>query len=314
MCFQITGNVSKKMKKKIIVSSSDSKYFELLKELHESLINNDILEEYDFGILDTGLLSKEIEYFKDHGSIVKKAEWNVQVPSYKIRNRDHLKTQVARAFLPDYFNNYKVYIWLDADTWVNDKDTFLLFEKGAIKNKLCITPQIDRAYGKLATADWFLGIPSKIRTINYKNISKSVSYALGRKYSLHATLNAGAFALNNSDKLWKIIQKNTFLAAKKGRIFGTDQVALALSVYEDNIPAEFLPAYTNWMCEFHLPHINHLENKFVEPYLPHHPIGLMHLAGLDEIRDNKKKLVNIIDLNGNINNLSIRFKKNRNND
>ena len=92
------------MKKKIIVSSSDSKYFELLKELHESLINNDILEEYDFGILDTGLLSKEIEYFKDHGSIVKKAEWNVQVPSYKIRNRDHLKTQVARAFLPDYFN------------------------------------------------------------------------------------------------------------------------------------------------------------------------------------------------------------------
>ena len=300
------------MKNNIIISSADSKYFYLLKELHESLIFNKILEDFDFGILDTGLLPNQIEYFKDYGSIIKKAEWNVAVPNYKIRSRNHLKTQVARAFLPEYFKDYKIYFWLDADTWVNDKETFLLFESGAIKNKLCITPQTDRAYGKLAKVDWFLGFPRKIRTINYKNISKSVSRSLGRKYSLHATLNAGAFSLSNNDNLWKVIQNNTKKAAKKGRIFGTDQVALALSVYEDKIPTEFLPAYTNWLCEFHLPFFNQLNKKFVEPYLPHHPIGLVHLAGLDDIREDKKKLINIKDLNGKTHSLSMRFDRKEN--
>ena len=41
-------------KNKIIISSSDNKYFFLIKELYLSLKNNGILDEYDFAILDTG--------------------------------------------------------------------------------------------------------------------------------------------------------------------------------------------------------------------------------------------------------------------
>ena len=295
------------MKSKIIVSSSDSKYFPLLLELYLSLEYHKIFIDYDFGVLDTGLNDDQINILQNKGIIIKKAEWNVPVPKYKIRNRNHLKTQVARAFLPNYFENYKLYMWLDADMWVNDLDTFLLYEKGALKNKLCITPQTDRAYGKLAKINWFLGFPYRVRTINYKNISKSVSYKLARKFSLHPTLNAGAFAINDNFNLWNIFQNNVKISARRGRIFGTDQVALALSVYEDKIPTEFLPAYTNWMCEFHLPIVD-LENyKFVEPYLPHHPIGLMHLAGLDEIRNNKSNLTKVIDLHGKKHSLSLRF-------
>ena len=96
-------------KKKIIISSSDHNYFYLIKELHLSLKNNGILDEYDFAILDTGLDSKQKEYFRDYNVLIKKAEWNVEVPKYKILGRDNLKTQVARAFLPDYFENYKIY-------------------------------------------------------------------------------------------------------------------------------------------------------------------------------------------------------------
>ena len=298
-----------KFKKKIIVSSADAKYFDLLTELYQSLKHNNILDDYDFGILDTGLSVNHLDYFRQNGAYIKKAKWNVEVPNYKIRNREHLKTQVARAFLPEYFANYEIYIWLDADTWVNDLNSFLLFEKGAIKNKLCITPQTDRAYGKFAKVDWLFGFPRKIRTINYKNISKSISYKLGREYALHPTLNAGAFAINNNLDLWKLFQNNIKIASKKGRIFGTDQVALALSVYKDQLPTEFLPAYTNWMCEFHLPCIDHIENKFIEPYLPNSPIGLIHLAGLDNIRADKKILSEIKDLNNNHHLMPLRYSK-----
>ena len=294
-------------KKKIIISSSDNNYFFLIKELHLSLKNKGVLDEYDFAILDTGLELKQKNYFKDHNVLIKSTEWNVEVPKYKILGRENLKTQVARAFLPDYFEDYKLYIWLDADMWLNDIDSFTLYEKGALNDRLTIVPQSDRAYVKNANVEWLFGFPKKIKTINYKNISKSISRSLGRKYAFHSTLNAGAFAINDNLRIWGCFQKNIKLAAKKGRIFGTDQVALALSIYEDGLPSEFLPAYCNWMCEFNMPKFDSEKGQFVEPYIPNHPIALVHLAGLDDIRKDKSILSNVETLDGSQIKKSLRY-------
>ena len=105
-------------------------------------------------------------FFLDNFAIIKEAIWNTPVPKYKILGRENLKTQVARAYLPDYFKNYKLYIWLDADMWLNDVKSFYLYEKGALNNKLTIVPQSDRSYVKNANVEWFFGFPKKIKTIN----------------------------------------------------------------------------------------------------------------------------------------------------
>ena len=294
-------------KDKIIVSSADSKYFFLLKELFLSLDKSGILSDYQFSILDTGLTEEQRIFFLDNSVIIKEAIWNTSVPKFKILGRDNLKTQVARAYLPDYFEDYKLYIWLDADMWLNDIKSFNLYEKGAFNNKLTIVPQSDRAYVKNANVEWLFGFPKKIKTINYKNISKSISKSLGRKYAFHSTLNAGAFAINDNVNLWQCFQKNIKLAAKKGRIFGTDQVALALSIYEDGLPSEFLPAYCNWMCEFNMPKFDSENGQFVEPYIPNHPIALVHLAGLDDIRLDKNILSDVETLDGLQIKKSLRF-------
>ena len=294
-------------KNKIIVSSADSKYFFLLKELFISLSKSGILSEYQFAVLDTGLKEEQKKYLLDNSVLIKEAIWNAPVPKYKILGRDNLKTQVARAYLPDYFDNYKLYIWLDADMWLNDINSFFLYERGALNSKLTIVPQSDRSYKKNANVEWFFGIPRKIKTTNYKNISKSISKTLARKYAFYTTLNAGAFAINDNSHIWENFQKNIKLAAKKGRIFGTDQVALALSVYEDKVPVEFLPSYCNWMCEFHLPMFDNINQKFVEPYLPNHPLALIHLAGLDQIRNDNNILVEVKTLQGSNLKKSLRF-------
>jgi lipopolysaccharide biosynthesis glycosyltransferase len=285
-------------KDKIIVSSADSKYFFLLKELFLSLDRSGILTDYQFSILDTGLTKEQKIFFLDNSVIIKEAIWNTSVPKFKILGRENLKTQVARAYLPNYFENYKLYIWLDADMWLNDIESFYFYEKGALNDKLTIVPQSDRAYVKNANVEWLFGFPKKIKTINYKNISKSISKSLGRKYAFHSTLNAGAFAINDNINIWKCFQKNIKLAAKKGRIFGTDQVALALSIYEDGLPSEFLPSYCNWMCEFKTPKFDNKKNQFVEPYIPNNPIALVHLAGLDDIRQDKNILSDIETIDG----------------
>ena len=51
-----------------------------------------------------------------------------------------------------------------------------------------------------------------------------------------------------------------------------------MSVYIDNIATEFLPLNCNWITSNLLPKYDDQNNTFVEPYLPNHKIGIMHLA------------------------------------
>ena len=51
-----------------------------------------------------------------------------------------------------------------------------------------------------------------------------------------------------------------------------------MSVYIDNIETEFLPLNCNWITSNLLPKYDEEKQTFVEPYLPNHKIGIMHLA------------------------------------
>ena len=45
----------------------------------------------------------------------------------------------------------------------------------------------------------------------------------------------------------EIEKKGIKLALKKGKVFGSDQIALNMTVYVDKLPLEILPAYCNWI-------------------------------------------------------------------
>ena len=52
------------------------------------------------------------------------------------------------------------------------------------------------------------------------------------------------------------------------------------------------------MCEFKMPMFDNKKSQFVEPYIPNHPIALIHLAGLDNIRENNNVLSDVKTLEG----------------
>ena len=265
------------MNKNLIVSSSDSKYSQLLIELYNSIKN---IDGFDFAVLDCGLSENSKSFFNQRGIDCKIPDWEFEVPNYKIRGRDYLKIQFSRFFLDKYFPGYENYIWMDSDTWINCPETFQYYIKGAKQSGFAICPQVDRASPKLLDTKWFLNFPIKINSINFKNISRSINKNMAKKYAGHYTLNAGCFSYNSKFDGLKIIKKNLSIASKKGRIFGSDQVALALTMFEDKVPFELLPSYCNWICEHTLPKFCNSKNLFVEPYIPNHNIGVMHLAGL----------------------------------
>ena len=270
------------MNKNLIVSSADENYFQLLKELYISSLN---LNNFNFAVLDCGLAEESKKFFTDKNIQIIEPSWEFDIPSYKIRGRKYLKAQFSRFYLDKYFPGYENYIWMDSDTWISCNDTFDYYIQGSNKSGFAITPQVDRASYRLINIKWLMNFPTKINSINFKNISKSISMNLAKKYAGHFTLNAGCFAYNYKFDGMKKIRENLEDASKKGRVFGSDQVALAISLFENQLEFELLPSYCNWLCEHHMPKFSNEKNKFVEPFIPNHNIGVMHLAGLDEDRN-----------------------------
>ena len=292
------------MNKNLIVSSSDDKYSTLLVELYKSVLK---AKDYDFAVLDCGISKDTSDYFHEKKIQIKKPSWEFEIPNYKIRGRDYLKAQFSRFYLDTYFPGYENYIWMDSDTWINCKNTFEYYIQGASEKGFAICPQVDRSSPKLINIKWLWNYPSKINSINYKNISKSISKSLGKKYAGYFTLNAGCFSYNHKFDGLNIIKKNLALSSKKGRIFGSDQVALALTMFEDKVPFELLPSYCNWICEHHMPKFCNNKNMFVEPYIPNHNIAVIHLAGLDEDRSDLNVTHKIETLDKNIIEKNLRF-------
>ena len=150
------------MNKNVIVSLADSNYFELLNELVDSIKRFQESKEFDICILDAGLESRQIEILEKKVTKIKKAEWDIEVPTFKIKGREWLKSQVSRAFLPNYFPNYKKYLWIDADAWVNSWYAIELYLRGCENKKLAIATSADRSYGRVLRAEWFLGSFARI--------------------------------------------------------------------------------------------------------------------------------------------------------
>jgi hypothetical protein len=66
---------------------------------------------------------------------------------------------------------------------------------------------------------------------------------------------------------------------QRTRFFSVEQIALNYAIFAERMPANFLPAYCNWMAGDAAPVFDIERGRFVEPYAPHEAIGVMHLAG-----------------------------------
>jgi len=299
------------MKKNVIISLADSNYFELLNELIDSIKRFEESKNTAICILNAGLKNNEVESLSKKVDEIKDANWDIEVPKHKIGQKEWLKSQVSRAFIPNYFPGYEKYLWIDADAWVNSWEAIELYFKGCNNNKLAIATSADRSYGRVLRAEWFLKSLATIKSQNYKHAKSSgFSEKIARKVALMPHLNIGVFSLEKNAPHWQVWQKNLKQALSKGKIWGSEQIAMNITIYVDELPVEILPAYCNWTLINKLKY-DQIQNTLVEYYLPHHKIGIVHLAGKnnDHIRYNKEYLSEIETLDGKNIKKKLRFNK-----
>ena len=267
------------MKKNVIVSLADANYFPLLDELVDSIKRFKQSEDVAICILDAGLKQDQRDSLSKKVDEIKNAEWDIEVPGYKVKGKEWLKSQVSRAFLPKYFPNYEKYLWIDCDAWVNDWSCVELYFKACDDGKLGITQTIGPGYKITSKVNWLFGKLALIKSQNFKHAVKSkISYADARKLAFAPHINIGVFSLEKDSKGWSIWQNNLEKTLKAGNIFGSEGLAINMSVYIDNLETEFLPLNCNWITSNLLPKYDQKQSTFVEPYLPNYKIGIMHLA------------------------------------
>ena len=257
------------MKSQAIVTLADSNYYDLLLELISSIKRFEQSKDISICLLDAGLTENQIKNLKSKVDIIKKAKWDIEVPKIKVLGKEWLKSQVSRAFLPEYFPGFDKYLWIDCDAWVNSWDCIELYYKACNQGKLGITQTVGPGYRILTKVRWIFGKLALIKSQNFKHAKKSgFNDDISRKIAFAPHINIGVFSLEKNSECWKIWQENLKKALKAGNVFGSEGLAMNISVYVNNVKAEFLPLTCNWIASNLLPKYNNETNSFVEPYLP----------------------------------------------
>ena len=301
------------MNSNCIVTLADSNYFELLNELIDSIKSHDQNKNVSICVLDAGLNAKQINSIKDKVFSIKKAQWDINVPNYKVAGKEWLKSQISRAFLPKYFPEFKKYLWIDCDAWVNSWTSVEMYFEACNNGKLGITQSVGQGYRVLSKVNWLFGKLALIKSQNYKHAKKSgFSESTARKIAFAPHINIGVFSLEKNSSCWQVWQDLLKKALSSGKVFGSEGLAMNIAVYDLNVDVEFLPLYCNWIASNVLPKYDQVKKTFVEPYLPHNKIGIMHLAagiwsGNKDMRVDKNVKIKIKTVQGEQLNKSLRF-------
>ncbi len=302
------------MNSNAIVTLADSNYFELLQELIDSIKAHEQSKTVSICVLDAGLTAEQSTILKQKVHSIKKAEWDIEVPGYKVAGKEWLKSQVSRAFLPKYFPEFNKYLWIDCDAWVSDWSTVEMYFEACKNGKLGITQSVGQGYRVLSKVNWLFGKLALIKSQNYKHAKKSgFSESTARKIAFAPHINIGVFSLEKNSSCWKVWQDLLKKALSSGKVFGSEGLAINIAVYDSNVNVEFLPLYCNWIASNVLPKYDQDNDTFVEPYLPHNKIGIMHLAagiwvGKNDMRLNKNIKIKIKTLQGKDIDKSLRYE------
>ncbi|HWB51924.1 MAG TPA: glycosyl transferase [Stellaceae bacterium] len=257
----------------IIISGADSGYFPLLRDTVLSVRALDAAVA--IGILDLGLRPEERQWLAAARTSIVQPEWDVAFP-HRSRMPNSFKAQVARPFLPRHFPGYDTYLWIDADAWLQDWRAVELYRMAAGRDRVAISIEIDRAYKRHFKRPKLLG-----RTLPWKCYREAFGWRVADRLGRNPFVNVGVFALHRDAPHWDAWARLITQVLQRTQFFYVEQIALNHAIFGDGLPANFLPAYCNWMVGDAAPAFDRARGLLVEPYAPHETIGVVHLAGSD---------------------------------
>ena len=261
------------MSASLIVTAADANYFPLLEGLIRSIRSHPAGQSHRVAAFDLGLTLEQQAWLRDRNVTLAVPEWAFDFPGREDAPF-HFRALLARPYLSKYFPDADYILWLDADAWVQNWSAVDLLYRGAARKGFAIVPEIERTikmqYGHIDEhREW-------IRT----RLAIIYGEADAAQLVRFPMLNAGVFAYRRDAPHCEIWAESIRQALHAGCTLMTDQFALNEAMHRRGLLArtELLPAWCNWVCHLCIPDWDPVNRQFVEPDLPHAPIGIVHLT------------------------------------
>ena len=170
------------------------------------------------------------------------------------------------------------------------------------RDKLAITPEIDRAYKRHYKRPKPFGW-----TLAWKNYREAFGWRAADRLGRNPMVNCGVFALHHDAPHWDAWERVLSQVLQRTRFFFVEQVALNYVIFAEHLPVNFLRPIATGCRVTPSPAFDAARGLFVEPYAPHEVIGVMHLAG----REQKTQTFRLNRLDGGTVETSLRFSESR---
>lgn len=266
--------------KTIIISGADAGYFSLAQDFFNSLGNHKYKYDFDLGMLDIGLTDDQRKWFTERKINVVPVQSDIEFPARDDfeRQQASYRTLTARPFLRRYFPGYDVYVWIDADVWIQTPEAIDVMIEGAASNDaIHMAMEFDRSYTMFFEKPtmWNVYHEWYQACYNDENVTATMT--------LKPMLNAGVWAISKTSPVWDawlkiytdVLQRIPKLT---NQTIMTDQLALNIVAYMVKAPFVVLPAAYNWLTFFATPMLDKATGLYVEPLPPYKPISMFHLT------------------------------------
>lgn len=254
--------------KTIIVTAADEGFSELLIDLLDSLAQFGEPLASAIGVLDLGLSPATLAAIRPRVTHIVAPGWDLTVRPDIARERPHVKAATARPFLPAHFPGHDMYLWLDADTWVQNRFAIDWLWRAASAGPMALVPEVDRCYTHAAsTVRW--------RTKRLQDFFLDEGAAL---LAHNTYFNSGVFALRAGAPHWQAWARHLQTGLDRGTDSTSDQTALNHAIWTEELPVHPLPALCNWCCHLAEPRLNEKTLRLCEPLLPLRELGIVHMT------------------------------------
>lgn len=269
----------------ILVTGCDSRQFPLARCLIASVAAHAAADGIDLGFIDGGLGAADRAHLATLPIAVRPIAWDFDFPTRAVfeATAPGVATLFGKLRMRRLFPGYDVYLWLDADTWVQDWTAIPWMAAEAPCHELLIGLEFDRAYF-LGHLDWKMW--RHFGGWYGEAFGPEIAAALDRK----PMINTGVYAMAADTPLWDLWEWLYRQAMqrqadhRRGPLFMSEQTALNVAVHHHRMRWASLPAACNWLCHLAVPMWDPTAGRLVEPSPPHDPIRILHLSGWSKDR------------------------------
>lgn len=293
----------------IVVTGGNAPYYPMIDELRRSIAAVSGGARVAFGVIDAGLDAEQIAALRDAGARVVVPPAEPDFPTALLRKEPRLAVNLSKPWLDRLFPDFQTIIFLDGDTWVQDYGALLMLEGAAQRGALAVVADNGRYWERQIDVRWLLGGIGglcQVRSFFFKNGRHGgLSLRILKEIGNRAQLNAGVFALRADAPHWRAMRAwQGRILQSGGKGFSSDQLAMGVAVYIDQLPVELLPEWCNYIRPFR---VDLGIPAIVDYYYPYAKIGIVHLAGQKAVRFDPLATAAVPDLNGVPRALSLRF-------